>query len=247
MIGWSILRDGWWSSRETPERSLEDVIWMRYFPHEKMYKQKLYLVTMMKRNPQPRPKPFQINLYQTLPQPQTFRPSQYENAHFFPATYATLASLSPRACWQPVESSTTSPEIFQTMLREVESNLYAIQPRVVTLRTRMFVWFCLYICGEEIFLKTGWNVSFMDRYLDIIWQYLFCIDSDVHRCGAKDRQNYLSWNEFEYDMFVVSQLICIPESKIKQSGRVFWFVFCSTIFSHNFPGSLQVGDVAMCC
>eukprot|EP00434_Breviolum_minutum_P016086 symbB.v1.2.014178.t1/scaffold1030.1/size143088/2 len=48
-------------------------------------------------------------------------PSQYENAHFFPATYATLASLSPRACWQPVESSTTSPEIFQTTLREVES------------------------------------------------------------------------------------------------------------------------------
>lgn len=189
---------------------------------------------MMKRTPQPRPKPFQINLYQTLPQPQTFRPSQYENAHFFPATYATLASLSPRACWQPVESSTTSPEIFQTTLREVESNLYAIQPRVVTLQTRMFVWFCLYICGEDIFLKTGWNVSFIDRYLDIIWQYLFCIDSDVHRCGAKDRQNYLSWNEFEYDMFVVSQLICIPESKIKQNGRVFWFVFvapfCPIIF-----------------
>ena len=42
----------------------------------------------------------------------------------------------------------------------------------------------------------------MDRYLDIIWQYHICIDSYVHRCGAKDRQNYLSWNEFEYDMFV---------------------------------------------
>ena len=86
----------------------------------------------MKRQAPARPKPFQN---QSLPTKtaKTYhcRPSQYENAHFFPATYATLASLSPRACWQPVELSATetyklSPEIFQTTLKEVESNLYAM-------------------------------------------------------------------------------------------------------------------------
>ena len=39
------------------------------------------------------------------------------------------------------------------------------------------------------------------------------------------------WHEFEHDMFVASQLICIPESKIKQSGRV----------SHHFPDRCRLG------
>ena len=47
------------------------------------------------------------------------RPSEYEKAHFFPATYGTLAALSPRACWVQVVEDVTE-EVFRSCVEEVQ-------------------------------------------------------------------------------------------------------------------------------
>eukprot|EP00435_Cladocopium_sp_Y103_P053532 s1352_g17.t1 len=48
-------------------------------------------------------------------------PSDYENVHFFPASYAALAPLSPRAVWCPVDvTSDVAPGLFEECLEEVK-------------------------------------------------------------------------------------------------------------------------------
>ena len=58
--------------------------------------------------------PFSTQLDREIP-----RPLDYANVHFFPASYATLATLSPRATWRPVDTAAASPGLFAECLEEV--------------------------------------------------------------------------------------------------------------------------------